>query len=144
MNWLVAEKKRDIPGRRWLSIVLRSLHLLGIAGLAGGYLYGLPLVQWSSWLWLATLSGGLMVVKEIYVDGIWLLQLRGQVIVLKLVLLACAHLWWPTPQAWVYCSVVLASGLIAHAPGKVRYYSLWYRCLLNREAWQVIQHHKQG
>lgn len=139
MSWLVADKKRDIPGRRWLSIVLRSLHLLGITGLAGGYLYGLPLAQWSDWLVLATVSGGLMVAKEIYVDGIWLLQLRGQVIVLKLLLLAGAHLWWAQPQAWVYCAVILVSGLIAHAPGKVRYYSLWYRCLLNREAWQAMQ-----
>jgi len=135
MGWLVAESKRDIPGRRWISIILRSLHLLGIAGIAGGYIYQLPLVLWHPWLLLALGSGLLMVIKEIYVDGIWLLQLRGQVIFLKLLLLAGAHLWWATPQSWVYVVIILGSGVIAHAPGKVRYYSIWYRCVLTRDVW---------
>lgn len=144
MGWLIADHKRDIPGRRWISIVLRSLHLLGIAGVAGGYIYQLPLVLWHPWLVLAVTTGLLMVVKEIYVDGIWLLQLRGQVILLKLVMLAFSHLWWDSPQAWVYGLIILMSGLISHAPGDVRYYSLRYRCRLKREQWQAIRLSETG
>lgn len=144
MGWLIAEQKRDIPGRRWISIVLRSLHLLGIAGAAGGYLYQLPAASWHPWLMLAVSSGALMVAKELYVDAIWLLQLRGQLILCKLMLLACNHLWWNSPQAWVYVLVILISGLISHAPGNVRYYSLWHRCLLKREQWQAMRLSETG
>ncbi|WP_027858261.1 hypothetical protein [Marinobacterium jannaschii] len=139
MGWLIADHKRELPGRRWISIVLRSLHLLGIAGIAGGYLYQLPLQQWHGWLMLALGSGLLMLLKEIYVDGIWLLQLRGQVVLLKMLLLGCSHLWWSTPQAWAYGLIILISGLISHAPGNVRYYSPWYRCRLSRELWMTIR-----
>jgi len=142
MGWLIADHKRELPGRRWISIVLRTLHLLGIAGSAGGYLFQLPLEQWHGWLLLALASGVLMMLKEVYVDGIWLLQLRGQLILLKLLLLGISHLWWDTPQAWAYCLIILISGLIAHAPGDVRYYSLWYRCRLSRELWLSLRNER--
>ena len=143
MGWLIADHKRELPGRRWISIVLRSLHLLGIAGSAGGYLYQLPFDHWHGWLLLALGTGLLMMVKEVYVDGIWLLQLRGQLILLKLLVLAFSHLWWETPQAWAYVWVILISGLISHAPGDVRYYSLWYRRRLSRELWLAIHSDKK-
>ncbi|MCV6588366.1 MAG: hypothetical protein OIF57_04950 [Marinobacterium sp.] len=139
MGWLIADQKRDMPGRRWISITLRSLHLLGIAGIAGGYIYQLPFALWHPWLMLALGTGLLMVIKEVYVDGIWLLQLRGQLILLKLALLIFSHFLWETPQAWVYGLIILISGVIAHAPGDVRYYSLHYRCRLSRERWMVIR-----
>ncbi len=144
MNWLVPHHKRPLPGKRWLSIMLRSLHLVGIAGLAGAYLYDVPESQWQPYLLLAVISGLLMLAKELYVDGLWLLQLRGQLVVGKLLLLGYGLVWFDQPEAWIYILVILISGIIAHAPGKVRYYSLWYRCLLSREVWQALQDEKRG
>ena len=80
MNWLVPPHKRPLPGKRWLSIILRSLHLVGIAGLAGAYLYSLPEAVWGPYLLLGVGSGFLLLARELYVDGIWLLQLRGQLV----------------------------------------------------------------
>lgn len=135
MAWFVASKKRDIPGRRWLSILLRTLHLIGIAGLAGGYLYALPSEQWMPYLWLAFATGTLLLLKELYVDRIWLLQLRGQLIVAKLVILVGAHLLADGFPAWGYLIVIFISGIIAHAPGNIRYYSLWHGRRYTRDDW---------
>lgn len=132
MSWLFPIDKRDFPGRRWLSITLRTLHLIGIAGLAGAYLFHLPESQWMPYLWLAVLSGFLMAAMAIYVDGIWLLQLRGQAIFLKLLLLSTVFWLFDEPQAMIYLLVIILSGVVSHAPGKVRYYSLWHRKVLTK------------
>lgn len=132
MSWLFPIDKRDFPGRRWLSITLRTLHLMGIAGLAGAYLFHLPDGQWMPYLWLAVLSGFLMAAMAVYVDGIWLLQLRGQAIFLKLLLLSTVFWLFDEPQSGIYLLVILISGVVSHAPGKVRYYSLWHRKVLTK------------
>lgn len=132
MSWLFPIDKRDFPGRRWLSITLRTLHLMGIAGLAGAYLFHLPDDQWMPYLWLAVLSGFLMAAMAVYVDGIWLLQLRGQAIFLKLLLLSTVFWLFDEPQSGIYLLVILISGVVSHAPGKVRYYSLWHRKVLTK------------
>lgn len=135
MNWLVPPHKRPLPGKRWLSIILRSLHLVGIAGLAGAYLYSLPEAVWEPYLLLGVGSGFLLLARELYVDGIWLLQLRGQLVLFKLLLLGFGLFWFDQSEAWIYIVVILISGVISHAPGKVRYYSLWHRRVLTREAY---------
>lgn len=128
--WLI---KRDFPGKRWVSILLRTAHLIGIAGLAGLYLFGLPAQTYQGYLLLAVLSGALMVVKEIYCNPVWLMQLRGQAIIIKLALLSLG--WWlaSSPEAGIYLTVIIISGIVAHAPGKVRYYSLWHRRVVTRD-----------
>lgn len=132
MTWLFPPEKRDFRGKRWVSITLRTLHLIGIGGLAGAYLYQLPEAAWHPYLLLAVGSGVLMVCMEIFVDGIWLLQLRGQAIFLKLLLLSSVFWLFDAPQAGIYLAVMVISGVVAHAPGKVRYYSIWHRRVLTR------------
>lgn len=136
MSWLIPQHKRSLPGKRWISIILRSLHLVGIAGLAGAYLFSQPESVWLPYLVVGVGSGVLMVAKELYVDAIWLYQLRGQLVLFKLVLLLTGIYWFAQPQAWIYILVILVSGVISHAPGKVRYYSIIYGKTLTREVWQ--------
>ncbi len=126
MSWLFPEQKRNIPAKRSLSLVLRSLHLIGIAGLAGAFLFALPANQWREYLWLTVATGGLMVIKEIYTDGIWLIQLRGQVILSKVVLLSVSWFYFQVMDSWIYMLCIVLSGVISHGPGKLRYYSLWH------------------
>ncbi len=121
---LFPPQARDFRGLRWLNITLRSLHLVGMAGMAGAYLYQ---VSQSTLLpfWLITVySGVVMVGLAIWSNGRWLLQLRGAVILVKLLLL------WSLPwldrviadgAAWGFIMIILLSSLIAHAPAKVRY-----------------------
>lgn len=123
---LFPEQKRVILGKRYLSILLRCLHLIGISGMAGHFLFDLPWQAWIGYAILAIGSGLLMVVMEIYGDGVWLVQLRGQIILLKVMLLIAA-LCWPFYAGYCFMAVIVLSGFFAHAPGKFRYYSIWHR-----------------
>lgn len=115
---------RCFPGLRWLNIALRSLHLVGMAGVAGGGLCLDALPPLFDFWPLTLLSGMAMVGLSIWGDGRWLLQLRGVVIVVKLLLLFA--LPWLNSQvnhgaAWGLVVIILLTSVIAHAPGKVRY-----------------------
>lgn len=111
---------------RWVNILLRTVHLMGVAGLAGAYLYEVPAELWRPYLWLTLLSGIGMIAVSLYANGIWLLQLRGQVILFKLLLLFLMLLW-PAFRLELGLSVIVLSSVIAHAPGNLRYYSPWHR-----------------
>ena len=133
MSWLFS--KRSFKGKRWIGILLRSFHLMGIAGLAGAYLYALPEQQWYRYLLITFVSGALMICKEIYSDGIWLLQLRGQIILLKVFSLLAVWIFWAEHDPYLYLGIIFISGIIAHAPGNVRYYSVVHRRVLTRDNW---------
>ena len=126
MNWLFPDEKRTIPGKRWISIVCRTLHLIGICGLAGAYLYDQPVEAWSPFLYMTVISGCVMAFLEVYADGIWLVQLRGTAIGVKLALLSTMLWWFDQPNAVIYFIVIAISGVVSHAPGRIRYYSIWH------------------
>ncbi|MEN8170437.1 MAG: hypothetical protein ABFS08_09465 [Pseudomonadota bacterium] len=123
-NILFPPQARDFTGLRWLTISLRSLHLVGMAGMAGGYLYQASLSALLPF-WEITLYSGLaMVGLGIWSNGRWLLQLRGAVILFKLLLL------WSLPLldevfadggGWGFVVIILLSSVISHAPGSMRY-----------------------
>ncbi len=110
---------RSFPGQRWLNIGLRGLHLLGVAGVAGGFLFDLPREAWIFYWHLAAVTGVLMSLIYLWIDCDWITQLKGQVIVFKLVLLWLA-VAWPPAQAPIFAVVILLSAFFAHAPAKVR------------------------
>ena len=127
MNWravLFPPKNRSFSGDRWLNILLRALHLVGIAGIGGGFLFNLPKAQYAPFWQLTLLSGGLLVLLYAWENGRWFLQVKGVSILLKLLLLVVANLisaW----RAEIFTLIIILSTLIAHAPGKVRGFSPW-------------------
>ncbi|MEM5537414.1 hypothetical protein WNY58_13545 [Neptuniibacter pectenicola] len=126
MNWLFPAKKRSIPAKRWISIISRTVHLIGVSGLAGAYLYQQPVASWQWFLYLTVMSGFVMSALEVYSDGIWLLQLRGTAIGVKLLLLSTMIWWFDQPNAIIYFLAIIISGVVSHAPGKLRYFSIWH------------------
>lgn len=112
---------RSFTGQRWINIVLRTLHLIGVAGVGGAYLYNLAASDWYPYMILTLLSGGLMVLIEIWSNGIWLVQLRGISTLLKIIILSMTFFVGLHP--YLLLSVIVIAGLISHAPGKLRYYS---------------------
>ncbi len=116
---------RYLPGHRWINISLRTLHLIGVSGLGAGFLYAAADEQWQMYWDITLISGIAMSLLFIYSNGIFLIQLRGQAILLKLALLGMmpvlTHLQLP-----LFLAVIVISGVIAHAPASVRYYSLWH------------------
>lgn len=122
---LIPETPRAFPALRWVRITLRTLHLVGIAGLGGGFLYGAEPAMWQPYLLLTVYSGAALVAVELWSTCLWLIQLRGIAVVVKLALIAwmmqAGHLAAP-----LFVAVVMISGVIAHAPASVRYFSIFH------------------
>jgi hypothetical protein len=116
---------RLFPGQRWLNITLRGLHLVGIAGVAGGFLFDLPEAQWTLYGMLAIATGASLAALYIWTDAGWLVMLKGQAVMAKLALLALA-LASPAWRAEIFMLVILLSAFFAHAPDRVRSYA-WGR-----------------
>jgi len=124
-NRLFPAQSRFFPGQRWVNIGLRSLHLLGVAGLGAGFLYAGADESWRWYLHLTLLTGMGLSLLFFWSNGIWLVQLRGQLILFKVLLLALVPLW-PAAALPLFAAVILISGVISHAPGDLRYYSLYH------------------
>ena len=122
---LFPHDSRSFRGQRWVNIALRTMHLIGIAGLGGGFLYQSPTEVWLPYLILSIASGFGLMCLAIWTDGIWFIQLRGIAILIKLILL----LSMPFLKGYAGYALIIAiviSGVIAHAPGDVRYYSIFH------------------
>jgi len=118
--------------KRWSKISLRTLHLLSVAGVGGGILFGLEPAQWSNYLWLAVFTGGLMMLMDMISNPVWMMQVRGIAILLKLVLLIMIFVY-PGWDQFLLIIIIIISAVISHAPGKLRYYSLYHRRVINSE-----------
>lgn len=119
------KESRYLPGQRWINIGLRTLHLIGVAGLGAGFLYAAADQQWRLYLDLALVSGLVLSLLFVYSNGIWLFQVRGQAILLKVGLLGMMPLV-PDLRPPLFLALIVISGVVAHAPASVRYHSLWH------------------
>lgn len=121
---LFPPEPREFIGQRWGNIIFRSAHLVGIAGIGGGFLHDLAEALWMPFWYLTLVSGVGLSLLYLAASAAWLLQLRGFIVVLKLALIAVA-IHWPQLRAPSFIAVILLSALIAHAPGKVRVWRPW-------------------
>lgn len=106
--------------RRLLKVVVRTIHLVGIAGVFGNAMSG---TSNSFYLSLALISGVVLMLMEIYSGLIWFVQIRGVAQIVKLLLLLLIHL---RPELTMPClvAVIVISGFMSHAPSWIRYFSL--------------------
>jgi len=119
-------KSRDFKAKRWLKIMLRTGHLIGMAGMATYALSDTYITNWLFFIHLTIASGVVMMLLDIWSNGVWLVQLRGQAIIIKLILFAVL-LMTEQHDSLLFFSMIIISGLIAHAPSNVRYYSIFHR-----------------
>ena len=116
--------------KRWTKISLRTLHLLAVAGVGGGILFGLEKDLWINYWWLALVSGLLMMAIDIASNPVWIVQVRGLAIFLKLILLAFLgsnH----SLDGLLLVVIIIISGIISHAPGQLRYYSIYHKKVIS-------------
>ncbi len=117
---------RFFPGKRGVRISLRSLHLCGVCGVVGGVFYNIPVKELAEFYMISVLSGLFLMLIDIYSNGIWIIQNRGWVILVKIVVLANISVFEEYSK-WVLLLVVFVSGIISHATANQRYYSIYHR-----------------
>lgn len=111
--------------------MLRTIHLVGVAGVGGGYLYGASPAAWQPYLWLLIASGVVMLFIEGWASLLYLIQLRGLAMLSKPLLLALA-VYDEAMAPVVLVAIIVLSGVMAHAPANVRYYSPLHRRRVDR------------
>ncbi len=119
-------KPEQSSALRWARILIRSLHLVALAGLAGGVFWGAEASELAPW-WTATAFSGAALAATFSTGGLgWIVELRGLSLILKLGLLA---LIFPFPDAApaIFVSVILLAGITSHMPGRYRYWVPWQR-----------------
>ena len=110
-------------GKRWLKVILRTLHLLGFAGVFASLLTGNhDVIYWS----ITIISGLGLFMLEALSNLIWFVQVRGLVMYVKFALLFVLFAF--PDYAWhAMILMIILSGIISHAPSSVRYYSFVHR-----------------
>lgn len=116
--------------KRWTKISLRTLHILAVAGVGGGILFGLEPDQWRNYWWLSLVSGILLMAIDIISNPVWVVQVRGLVIFLKLILVALLGSD-PSLDRLLLIIIIVISAVVSHAPSKLRYYSIYHRRVLS-------------
>ena len=123
--------KEDI--KRWTKISLRTLHLLSVAGVGGGILFGLEKDLWLNYWWLAMVSGSLMMLIDVVSNPVWLVQVRGITVYVKLILLLFLGCY-PDWDRFLLVVIIIISAAISHAPSKLRYYSIYHNKIIRSDA----------
>lgn len=113
--------------RRLTKVIVRTLHLVGVAGTFGNAMMG---VSTSVYISLAIYSGILLVAMDAYSGLLWFVQLRAVAVYIKLLLLLLMHLY---PSITIPCliTIIIISGFMSHAPSWIRYYSVVHRQMVH-------------
>jgi hypothetical protein len=112
--------RHDFPGRRWLIVVLRSLHLVAVIAL-GALLLGAPADP--AWPFGAVVStvlatGLVMFVLDLIADRQHLRTVAGLSVAAKLALVS----WLAIDSAvWQFWAIVVISAVVSHAPASFRH-----------------------
>lgn len=123
---LFPDPRRHLPGSRWLNIACRTIHLGATGVLLGAHWFGVPADALYPFLWIALASGAGMIFVEVYPSAHWAHQVCALFVYAKLVLLCLMPLFWGARVPMLLAVVALA-GAGAHAPRRVRHYSVLYR-----------------
>ena len=126
---LFPKPMREFKGQRGVRIGVRTWHLLSMGYLLGGTAAGLSLAGQQHALWHTLASGLVFTLLELYASCIWLFQLKGQAVILKILLLGSALLSSGSGMPYLIAAVVIG-GISSHMPGRFRYYSLYHGRLM--------------
>jgi hypothetical protein len=121
-RWLEAGDQ-TIPCARWLRTTLRTLHLIAVGALYGGYLYAVDVTRLQPALLSVLLTGGLLVCFEIWQSRVWVVQVRGVATFIKLGALAAIGLAPDWTVALLTLAMLIGS-VSSHMPGRWRYHSV--------------------
>jgi hypothetical protein len=123
---LFPREPRSFPGRRGLKISLRAAHVL-CSGVAVGSLWleaAEPLR--SQWMLASAFTGLAMLALDLHESGVFLVQARGLVVLIKVGLLGALR-WLGPWQGWALAALMVVSVLSSHASSRIRYFVVFGR-----------------
>jgi len=123
---LFPEPRRRLPHSRWWNIAARTIHLAATGILLGGHVFDAETGTLMPLLWVAIASGTAMIAIEMYPTAHWAHQVCALLVYAKLGVLCLVPFLWERRVPLLLAVLVIAS-VGAHAPRRVRHFSLWYR-----------------
>ncbi|HLO63000.1 MAG TPA: hypothetical protein VK165_08545 [Azonexus sp.] len=113
--------RRDFPGKRWLNVALRSVHLLGVV-LFGAALLGAGSIPLGAGITLV--SGLAMFAIDTWANPAHLREVSGCGLLVKLALIGLAAAA-PGLALTVFWTLVVLTSVLAHAPASFRHRRLF-------------------
>jgi len=128
ISWstFVPSVPRDFPLRRGLRTALRVAHIFTAGTLLGGYIFEQPATVLEPWLVGTVVSGLLLLATDLYASFGVLCEVRGLVVLVKLVLLALAPFFWDARISLLVTALVIGA-VGSHMPGAYRHKVLLFR-----------------
>jgi hypothetical protein len=112
---------------RWVSVLLRSIHVAATAVVLGGVFLGAGYETLVVFIWTAILSGCAMLSMDVIKGPRVLLQASGLTVLLKLALLGVGAFLLPCQRFGWYLAATLIASVGSHAPGHWRHYEVFTR-----------------
>jgi hypothetical protein len=125
-RFLIPPEPRRYPGQRWVKMSARSAHVALSGIYLGALVFQIEPALREPWFLAAMFSGLVMFCLDLVESGAFLLQLRGVVLVGKLLLLAFVPALGSV-AVWLVAFVAFVSVISSHASSKFRYFLVWGR-----------------
>lgn len=100
---------------------MRTAHIATFAVLVGGHVFDAPAEDLRPWLYGAIASGAAMMLIQLHASFLWLRQVRGVAILMKLVALCAIAVWWQA-RVPILFGVIVVSSYVSHMSGRYRYW----------------------
>ncbi|MBI4263950.1 MAG: hypothetical protein HY657_06230 [Acidobacteria bacterium] len=124
MRFLFPDTPRDFPFRRAIRTALRTVHIFATGVLVGGHIFGQPKEQLFGWLVGGVASGAILLATDLHATFAYLLQVRGLLVLVKIVLTASVLFFWEARVPLLVAALTLgAAG--SHMPGSLRHRLVW-------------------
>jgi hypothetical protein len=111
---------------RLYKLFARTVHLIAIAGLVGGHMFGAPLASLRLLLYLSVVTGLAMCALEAYPHRRFFYEGWALLLWLKLVVLMLVPVFWNARRPILIVTLVIAS-LGSHMPRALRHWTPFHK-----------------
>ncbi len=116
--------------RAW-NIALRATHISVTGVLVGGHVFGIAPGRLIPWVYMAIITGLVLMLIEAYPDWRYFSEGRG-VMVLAKVSLLCTIPWFWQERVAILAAILIMASIGSHMPKRYRHYSLIERRVIEK------------
>jgi len=126
---LFPEQPREFPHRMAMRLSLRALHIMTTGVFLGGHIFHQPISVLEPWLWVAILSGLAILLTDIYSSFAVLFEIRGLVVLLKIVLISLIPFFWDQ-RIFILVLILFIGAISSHMPKRYRHKLLFFESFI--------------